>query len=98
AERRTDAPKGMKTVAVYKKETYDRKVEVTRTATNPYTSSESLLPRDSQPILPPLENPQVHTADTKVDNKVVDGKFVHTETMTEHMMKEDNKQNVAQIQ
>ncbi|PIO68736.1 hypothetical protein TELCIR_09466 [Teladorsagia circumcincta] len=91
-------PDGKKRVVVYTRETYDRKIEVSRTTQKPEADNgESMLPKDRPPILPPFPNAQVHTENTKVDNKVVDGKFVRTETFTEHMMKEDKKNRVEPV-
>ncbi|KAK5977549.1 hypothetical protein GCK32_015545 [Trichostrongylus colubriformis] len=89
---------GKRRTVVYTRETYDRKIEVSRTTEKPEEPKESLLPVDRPPILPPFPNAQVHTENTKVDNKVVDGKFVRTETFTEHMMKEDKKARVEPVQ
>lgn len=85
---------GQRRIHVYTKETYDRKIEVTRTTSKPDDNKGPLIPANRPPIMPPFNDAQVHTSSQNADTKIVDGKYVRTETFQEHLMKEDNKDKV----
>ncbi|WKX91976.1 hypothetical protein Q1695_010202 [Nippostrongylus brasiliensis] len=88
---------GKRRFVIYQKETYDRKIAVSRTTPNPEEPKEPLLTLDRPPIVPRIENPQVHTSGQNVENKVVDGQHVRTETFVEHMEREDKKEGLEPV-
>ncbi|CAJ0596145.1 unnamed protein product [Cylicocyclus nassatus] len=81
-------------VSVYSKDTYNRVETVTLTNDKPNADQKVFQNNEK---LSPIVNPQTHDVHTVVGNKVIDGKYVHTEKQEEQAAKELYKEKVEPI-
>ncbi|ETN83248.1 hypothetical protein RB195_004490 [Necator americanus] len=86
--------KGKRKVTIATKDSYTRVTTISNTTDKPNTQTKPTMEDIPQS---PIQNPQVHNIHTTVDNKIVDGKYVRTETQVEEARKEDMKQHVEAI-
>ncbi|VDM71725.1 unnamed protein product [Strongylus vulgaris] len=78
-------------ISVYSKDTYNRVETVSVTNDQPNADQRVLQQTEK---LSPIVNPQTHDVHTIVGNKIVDGKYVHTEKQEEQAMKEAYKETI----